>query len=150
MEKKFYAIRLMDDFAEMIDAALDRRGITQRQLAKMAKYKNESYISRLVNSETNFKIGVVARVLVPLGIIPRLIDQAELERLREIAARQSGSEKPNEQRSKSIAISAYAVTLGPSVQSDGHFVQSRVVTAEGSKTLGTPQIAIAVNANGLG
>lgn len=79
--KTYYALSLRNDFAALIERGLEERGLTQRELAIIAGLK-ESYISRLINVATNFKVGVAARVLVPLGIVPMLVDRAEWEAMR--------------------------------------------------------------------
>lgn len=91
-DKLFYALSLRDDLAQLIAVGLERNNMTQRELSRIAGYskRSESYISRLANAATNFKIGVAARVLIPLGIRPMLVDKAEWDKLKK-AAQRAGS-----------------------------------------------------------
>ncbi len=91
-ERRYFALSLRDDLANLLGKGLHHTGMTQRELAKIAGYRSESYISRLMHAETNFKIGVVARVLLPLGIEPVLVDKAEIDRLREVTQRNTESQ----------------------------------------------------------
>ncbi len=87
---EYYAIGLRDDLACLLATALEKAGVTQRELAARAGYKSESYVSRIMHAETDFKIGVAARLLLPLGVVPKLVDAAEYERLQKASA--GGSE----------------------------------------------------------
>lgn len=116
--KTYYALSLRNDFAALIERGLAERGLTQRELASLAGLK-ESYISRLINVATNFKVGVAARVLVPLGIEPMLVDRVEWDELRRArAAAQAstgyvnGTKGTSVQRSRT-ASSAANVRVGP-------------------------------------
>ncbi len=80
VRREFYAIGLRGDLAELIARGLQKMNLSQRELADITEWA-PSYVSRLMHADTDFKIGVVARALVPLGIIPRIVDSAEYERL---------------------------------------------------------------------
>ena len=107
-DKRYHSLRLRDDLAQLICSGIKLKGITQRELAVQTGY-SESYVSRLVNAGTNFKIGVAARILVPLGIIPRLVAAADHD------SRQSPQPIPTAE-SEPINVAAATVvyrTCGP-------------------------------------
>mgnify|MGYP006921330315 CR=1 FL=1 len=80
-EKTFYGISLRDDLARLIIAGMDKQDKNQRELAELSG-KKESYISRLLHMAANCNLSIVAQVLIPLGIRPMIVDQAEWNRLQ--------------------------------------------------------------------
>ncbi len=68
---------LREDLAFLILKQLKERGWTQKQLAQECG-KTESFISRLIHTDTNVTFEVAATVLHALDIQPRLVDARAL------------------------------------------------------------------------
>lgn len=112
---RYDELRLRADLSTLIEKGLDRKDINQAELARRAK-KRESYISRLVNAATSCKMSIVAQVLAPLGIRPKLVDAAEWESLRAFKRRAESAPVP--QPIVQEAQHAIAKTIGTG---DGRF-----------------------------
>ena len=87
-DRLYHQLRLRHDVARLLERGLRARGMNQRALAA-ATGKQDSFISRLVHSEANCNLGTVAQVLVPLGISPKIVDEAEWMALRHRAESKS-------------------------------------------------------------
>ncbi|HZW09293.1 MAG TPA: hypothetical protein VFF69_05260 [Phycisphaerales bacterium] len=82
---EYAAWRLRHDLAFLIEQGLKKAGINQRDLGN-ASGMWESRVSKLIHSQSNCNLSIIARVLHPLGIRPTLVDKAELDALRQAAA----------------------------------------------------------------
>ena len=68
---------LRQDLSAIMIRRLGELGWTQKQLAQRCG-KTESFISRLIHTDTNCTFEVAAHVLHALGAQPRLVDDATL------------------------------------------------------------------------
>ena len=68
---------LREDLSLLIIRRLEELGWTQKQLAQKCG-KNESFISRIIHTDTNATFEVAAAILHALDIQPRLVDARTL------------------------------------------------------------------------
>ena len=97
--RDYYQHRMPHDVARMSEVGLARKDMTQADLATKAN-KYESKISKLINSESNAKLGTIAQVLVALDIVPKIVDTAEWDALQEMR----GSLFENRRASKDVDV----------------------------------------------
>jgi len=76
---EYGALRLANDLAQLVQDGIARDGITQRELAIRCG-KSESYISRVIHSETKL-FRVVAEILHAMGVRAKLVNVDEWNRL---------------------------------------------------------------------
>ncbi len=89
-DRRYYELSLRDDLAQLIAVGMSKNpGMTQRDLTGIAGWKSESYVSRLIHAEANCKLGAIARVLIPLGIVPILVDKNEWDHLKSLEENQT-------------------------------------------------------------
>lgn len=79
-DQAFYWQAMSFDVAELAAKGMQACKVRQKELAALVD-KRESQISRILNGE-NSKLSTIAQVLVPLGIIPKIVDEREWNRLR--------------------------------------------------------------------
>ena len=105
---EYYQFRMRHDVARLIEGGLERNpGMTQSDLAKKAD-KYESQISQLIHSESNAKLAMIAQVLVPLGVVPKIVDTAEWDRLQAIA-----ENPPTHTDTRAVAASVPIIVNAP-------------------------------------
>lgn len=81
-DRRYFTLGLMSDFAALIEKGMADAKVSQRELGDLSGL-GESRISKYSNATVdNFKISAIAKALIPLGIVPRLVDAAELAELR--------------------------------------------------------------------
>jgi len=118
--REYYQLRLRYDLAYLMEKGLLAKGMTQAALAKAAD-TSEAYISRLINSETNCKLEAVAQALVPLGIIPKIVDSADWDRLNRLSDQSTGPAFTDTQRTDTY------VRTSTTIISSGSEATERVV-----------------------
>lgn len=112
-EYHYYALSLRSDLVVLLEKGLERSGMTQRDLSSKTGMW-ESVISRLANAMTNFEIGVVPKVLMPLGIRPMIVDKAEYDKLRAAAERvEGGTVHIQDQATPHVRTDHYSLGTSP-------------------------------------
>lgn len=71
---EYWAMQLRLDLADLLTDHLRETGITQRELAAACGMK-ESFLSRIIHSDSNCTFDVAARVLHSIGVKPQLVDR---------------------------------------------------------------------------